>query len=339
MVKDEAEVIGRCLSSMMPLCDSILVVDTGSTDNTLECVEQTLRDFPSYRIEHVPFTTYGAVRNQLIKIASEMADWVLLMDADMTIRGRFVPPAEAAIGLVEFLCDGLVSRRAMFVRSTIPWHYEGELLHEFITSATPHTSDKIAGVKAEHHGPAGDKRSPAEDLVTLQRIYAENPGNPRWLFYVAQTLKVLERKDEAVAAYRKCANMGDLKSEWVWYSLFQAATLMADVEELVTVWKLRPLRVEPLYGGACILIDLHRYSEALELLLAALQISEPDDSLFVNRPVYQWGVKLELSNLLASIGKFGDARLINASLLSIPDLPDNVRTEIVANEDSYPVAQ
>ncbi|MGC1890073.1 MAG: glycosyltransferase, partial [Stellaceae bacterium] len=41
IVKDEAELIRRCLASALPLVDYILVVDTGSTDGT----QQVVRDF------------------------------------------------------------------------------------------------------------------------------------------------------------------------------------------------------------------------------------------------------------------------------------------------------
>jgi len=44
IVKDEAHVILKCLESVRPLVDYVLVVDTGSTDGT----QQIVRDYLSH---------------------------------------------------------------------------------------------------------------------------------------------------------------------------------------------------------------------------------------------------------------------------------------------------
>jgi glycosyltransferase involved in cell wall biosynthesis len=38
IVKNESHVIERCLNSVKPLLDYVLIVDTGSTDNTIEVI-------------------------------------------------------------------------------------------------------------------------------------------------------------------------------------------------------------------------------------------------------------------------------------------------------------
>ena len=35
IVKNEEEVLGRCLQSVEKICDEIIIVDTGSSDNTM----------------------------------------------------------------------------------------------------------------------------------------------------------------------------------------------------------------------------------------------------------------------------------------------------------------
>ena len=42
IVKDEAHVIERCFDSVRPLIDEILIVDTGSTDDTVSVINNYL---------------------------------------------------------------------------------------------------------------------------------------------------------------------------------------------------------------------------------------------------------------------------------------------------------
>ena len=49
IVKDEAEHLRRCLASIRGLCDGIVVVDTGSTDDTIDVarLHDAIRASPS----------------------------------------------------------------------------------------------------------------------------------------------------------------------------------------------------------------------------------------------------------------------------------------------------
>ena len=44
IVKDESQVILRCLRSVRPLIDYMLIVDTGSTDGTQQIIQNYLQD-------------------------------------------------------------------------------------------------------------------------------------------------------------------------------------------------------------------------------------------------------------------------------------------------------
>jgi len=76
IVKNEAEVILRSILSCKAICDEIVVIDTGSTDNTVELVESQ-----GAQVYHFDWTgNYSDARNYaLTKVTG---DWVLFMDAD-----------------------------------------------------------------------------------------------------------------------------------------------------------------------------------------------------------------------------------------------------------------
>ena len=79
IVKDEQEVICRCLSSVAPLVDEIIIVDTGSTDSTQEyCARYTDKIF-HFTWQH----DFAAARNFSFEQAT--GDYILWLDADDVI--------------------------------------------------------------------------------------------------------------------------------------------------------------------------------------------------------------------------------------------------------------
>lgn len=76
IVKNEQENLPRCLDSVKDIVDEMIIVDTGSTDTTVEIAN-------SYgaKIFYFPWNnSFSDARNYSLKFAS--CDWILLMDAD-----------------------------------------------------------------------------------------------------------------------------------------------------------------------------------------------------------------------------------------------------------------
>ena len=76
IARDEEAVIGRCLESVEPAADQIVVVDTGSVDRTVEIAE-------GYGATIGHFTwcdDFAAARNASLELAT--GDWILWLDAD-----------------------------------------------------------------------------------------------------------------------------------------------------------------------------------------------------------------------------------------------------------------
>ena len=80
IVKNEEDFLPRCLDSVKDYVDEIIVVDTGSTDRTVEIA----RSFGA-RIYHHPWeNNFSKHRNQSIGYAT--GDWVFIMDADEELK-------------------------------------------------------------------------------------------------------------------------------------------------------------------------------------------------------------------------------------------------------------
>ncbi|MDD2679507.1 MAG: glycosyltransferase family 2 protein [Candidatus Omnitrophica bacterium] len=76
MVKNEEKNLERCLNSVKLLADEIVIVDTGSTDNTIEIAKK----FNARIYEHPWANDFSLHRNQSISYAK--GKWILIIDAD-----------------------------------------------------------------------------------------------------------------------------------------------------------------------------------------------------------------------------------------------------------------
>src|SRR5579872_6946362 len=81
IVKDEAAVIERCLSSVKDALDYWVIVDTGSTDDTQNVIRKYLNDIPG-ELHQRPWKNFGHNRNEALKLTKNKGDYVLFIDAD-----------------------------------------------------------------------------------------------------------------------------------------------------------------------------------------------------------------------------------------------------------------
>jgi len=81
IVKNESRCIVRCLSSLVNAVDEIVVVDTGSDDNTIELIEQFILEHQKVKLFHFEWCDdFSAARN--FSLSKVTGDWVFVVDAD-----------------------------------------------------------------------------------------------------------------------------------------------------------------------------------------------------------------------------------------------------------------
>lgn len=92
VVKDEEHNLSRCLDSAIGLASELIVVDTGSTDATVQIAAR-------YGAEVIPFdftaVDFAAARNHAISLAR--GRWVLMLDADETLHPASLPMIETLV--------------------------------------------------------------------------------------------------------------------------------------------------------------------------------------------------------------------------------------------------
>lgn len=201
IVKNEAEMAPGFLESVRGLWDELLVVDTGSTDGTVELFEAA----GAKVLRHPWADDFSEARN--VSLANATKDWVLVLDADERVSPAFVQEfmarsEDASIGALTVRMSNPLPyghRRESWVlrafRRDESIHYR-HAIHEDCSSDVARmlfkTKTTIERVEApvEHLGyvrsRAASKEKKQRDLALLQKCLGANPND----FYAH--LKVLE---------------------------------------------------------------------------------------------------------------------------------------------------
>ncbi len=332
IVRNEAEVIERCLASARGLVDHWVICDTGSDDGTPDLIRTALDGIPG-ELHDTPWVDFGANRSELLRRAQGTADYLLLLDADHVIHQRAELPALEldAYSLRELgSLDYAVVR---LVRADREWWYEGST-HEYIATDGEFTQGELDALILEHHADGGNRPEKLlRDVGLLKREIADDPANSRAVFYLAQTYRDMGRRELAIRNYRRRAGMGGWDEE-AFYAQLQAGALMledgleAAAAQLLSAWQRRPSRAEPLYEVARA-HRLHGQYDLAELYAArGLAVPYPTDVLFIHRDVYEWGLRLERGLALAGLGRYDEARDELRSVLRDSHPPRAVAAEV-----------
>jgi glycosyltransferase involved in cell wall biosynthesis len=103
-----------CLESLRGLNGEIFVVDSGSTDRTIEVAESAAAQI----VEH-PFVNYAAQRNWAQKNLPIRSDWVLHLDADERLTPELACEIKARLGVKREKLNGidgfLLRKRTFFM--------------------------------------------------------------------------------------------------------------------------------------------------------------------------------------------------------------------------------
>jgi glycosyltransferase involved in cell wall biosynthesis len=326
IVKDESAVIRRCLESVLPVISDWVIVDTGSTDNTKGIIRECLGDIPGELYER-PWKNFGHNRSEALALAKGKGDYLLIIDADEVLffePGFTWPQLTEDAYFIQTRSGNTSYARMQLVSNRLHWQFVG-VLHEYIYSPEMKAAGTINHVYNYPYPDGARSSDPNKykrDALVLESALLEEPDNPRYAFYLAQSYRDAGEFDLALKNYKKRIEMGGWPEE-VWFSLYQVALLGMQVgeewtltkERFLTAYEYRPSRAEPLYHIA----NYYRINDhpALAFLYASLgeKIPLPEDILFVERAVYEYLLPMELAISAHWTGRYDSALAANNKIM------------------------
>ena len=148
MARNEGKILRRCVESLRSACDVVLVVDTGSTDDTIEIADElecVVRQHPWKDFGHNRSLSFQEA--QMLSEGLEVRDgrvrklgleWGLVIDADMTLvcdaeaLRRFLAASTEAGHTMLQVAGSLEYRNVRFLRLSEDWKCKGPT-HEYWT--------------------------------------------------------------------------------------------------------------------------------------------------------------------------------------------------------------
>lgn len=344
IVKNESEVIERCLNSVKPIIDYWVIVDTGSSDGTQKTIKKCMKGIPGKLYER-PWVNFEHNRNEALDLARDCAEYLLFIDADEELiyeEGFSLPVLDKDLYhlMVEF--GGMHYVRNQFVKSSLNWKWVG-VLHETLLSDQVQATGKLEGVKNFVRSEGCRSRDPhkfEKDAQILEEALVKEPENARYRFYLAQTYRDGGSLEKAMENYQKRVEMGGWPEE-VFCSKYQIAQLKEllkwPAEEVIQAYSdaytYRPSRAEPLSRMATYLRLRGNYLLAYMVANQGLSQPEPEaeKALFLEDWIYRYQLKLEKSIAAYWIGRFAESLELSKEILQLEDLPENVKECVATN--------
>ncbi|MBI5266146.1 MAG: glycosyltransferase, partial [candidate division Zixibacteria bacterium] len=199
IVKNEEELLPDCLASIRDWVDEIILVDTGSTDRTVDIA----RSYGAKVFHHAWEGDFSKARN--VSLSHATGDWIFIIDADERIYTEDVPQLKRLLedsrtevisinvynvyadqtSVVTFLPSTRLFRRSLGL------YYDG-IVHN--TLMYPESQSIVrTGVRLKHLGYGLDKEKMTAKLrrsrELLEKQLAENPDNAFALFNYGQLLR------------------------------------------------------------------------------------------------------------------------------------------------------
>jgi len=214
MVKNAGPQFEKMLTKNLHLIDKWTILDTGSTDETIDTINRVLIGKKEGNLYQEPFINFRDSRNRLLELAGDECKYILMLDDTYIIEG------DLRNFLHEIRSDQYSNSLTLFIRSDDTKYGSNRIIksnsglkyihkiHEVISD-----KDNINIVIPENRAYIMDgrfdymeKRTMERKKLDLELLFEEleeNPNDPRVYYYLAQTYNLLEDYEKAFHYFMK----------------------------------------------------------------------------------------------------------------------------------------
>lgn len=214
IVKNAGDNFEDILTKNLDIIDRWTILDTGSTDNTIEIINKVLVGKKKGRLYQEPFINFRDSRNRCLDLANTECKFCLMLDDTYIVENNL------RYFLNDIRGDQFADSLSLFIKSKDTIYNSNRIIksesnlryiykiHEIITTINnrnviiPLKYSNIFDFSSDYMENRTVNRK-EYDLKTLFEEYTEHPDDPRNLYYIAQTYNAMEKFDLSFEYYTK----------------------------------------------------------------------------------------------------------------------------------------
>ena len=357
IVKNEAPIIASCLRQVIPLIDAWAIMDTGSTDGTVEIVQNELQGIPG-RLGHMEWAGFAMSRNAAIDLANGLGDYLMFLDADDKATWS-VPIEQLKNQLVSHLHHGTLVQgenrynRLIFRNVDSASRYKGVIHEVLIPTKQDVVGLPIDGFVIERGAIGVGNRSntgnlkyarDAELLEDALKRGLDPEFTERYRFYLAQSYRDHGELEKALENYKQRLEMPGGYQQERYVSALNIGFLLGKLgapidEQLLAYFKAReidPARAEAHHRIAELARLENMWHLSFDHAQRARDINTPYDRLFVDLSIPRWRALFEISISAWYVNEMKIGREACEALLESPFTPVEIKILTNKNLNQYP---
>ena len=318
IVKNESKIIERCLNSVKPLIDYVCIIDTGSTDDTVDVINNWMKsNGVDGQVVFEPWKDFAYNRSFAMEKIREKKyiDYVLMIDADEILmyeeNVNFLEIKENLnCDLYNITCKlgSIEYARTSITKNDMPYFYKG-VVHEYLECKehikTRETIKGIYNIPFQDSARNQNIEKYQHDAKVLQDVL-KTETDPflisRYTFYLAQSCRDSLEKEKAIYWYNERAKQGFWNQE-IYISLYHIAKIKESLEypgddvvqSYMRAYEVCPERIEALHGAISYCRRNGRNHQAFMMVTYARSMPVFQSGLFSENWVWDYGIDDEYS--------------------------------------------
>ena len=330
IVRDSAKTLRHCLETFKPAVNEIVVVDTGSTDDT----KAIAAEFGAVIYDYKWINDFSAARNFALQKCTQ--EWVLWVDSDDWIKPSEVQkikefdftPWDVIVAIYNYSHDGHGNctcsnpRERFLRRALIPDRikFEGRI-HETVSLDPTKYRVGVSDIHTEH-----DKResSSSRNLEILRLCVRDNPKDTRSVYYLAKELYDAGQHEESIKWFDRAVLRKDLfwEDRYLGYFYLAHAYLYARKDKAAfkkLMFKsidLEDRRAEPFFAIGLYWQTEGEFQRAIPWYNYCLDVKRPNNLLAPSQPeYYTYLPHMQLTVCHNAIGEVREAYIHNCAAM------------------------
>lgn len=230
IVKNEEKNIKRCLDSIESIADEIIIVDTGSNDETLNICSS----YNAKVINHKWNNDFSEARNVSLEYATK--DYILFLDADEEISKEDLKKLKSLLSSKK-LAEGYFFRLTNIINGTEvgeyvvfrffknkrKYRFRGKVHEQIANCIQKHNKDKCIeniDIKIYHYGYDPNKvniESKYKRNMGILNTYTEEEKDAYYFYVLGNEYARITDFKSAIESYEKSLDLMELKYNYVFY--------------------------------------------------------------------------------------------------------------------------